>query len=151
MTSSCGSGEPGMQHPTMTIDDANQRVEQYSTQIREALPTEATYELSAYEDRGDCSDPTDAGPKNRVIASRTYQIHGLPASNVPSYFSALRAWWQNHNFRILDNNPPNEFLWVENKSDGFQMTLKSNFKGELFLITSSPCVWPNGTPEPPSS
>ncbi|GAA4669580.1 hypothetical protein GCM10023214_75090 [Amycolatopsis dongchuanensis] len=149
MTGACGGKDVGMQ-PTITIDEANRRVEQYSTQVREALPAEAVYELSAYEDRGDCSDPTDRGPKNRVVASRTYQIQGLPAANVPSYFGAVRTWWQDHGFRILDDNPPNEFLWGENTADGFQMTLKSNFKGELFLIVSSPCVWPGGTPEPPT-
>ena len=104
--------------------------------------------MSAYENRGECSDPTDGGSPERVIASRTYRIQGLPAAGIPSYFAALRTWWQNHDFRVLDDQPPNEFLWVENNADGFQMTLKANPSGQLFLITSSPCVWPGGAATP---
>ncbi|MFD2468246.1 hypothetical protein [Amycolatopsis silviterrae] len=42
----------------------------------------------------------------------------------------------------------NEYLWVENNADGFRMALQANSAGGLFLISTSPCVWPNGTPIP---
>jgi len=133
---------------TITIEQANQKVEDYSVQIRQALPAEAQYEISSSEKAGTCTDPSDNGPKSRVLASRTYKVLGLPKDKIPGYFDALRAWWQNHDFRVLDNTPPNEFLWVENNADGFRMTAKSNIGGELYLIATSPCVWPDGTPEP---
>ncbi|MGW7538241.1 hypothetical protein [Amycolatopsis sp. NPDC054798] len=133
--------------PTITAAEANRRVEEYAAKVREALPPNAVYELYASEEHGDCSDPSDNGVKGRVIASRSYQVRGLPADRIPSYFDALRAWWQSHGFRVLDNTPPNEFLWVENTSDAFRMTLKANSDGELFVIATSPCVWPDGTPK----
>lgn len=143
----CGNGPGGdTMQPTITAAEANRRVEEYATKVREALPANAIYELYASEEHGDCSDPSDNGARGRVIASRSYQIHGLPADQIPASFDALRGWWQSHNFRVLDNNPPNEFLWVENNGDAFRMTLKANSAGELFVIATSPCVWPDGTP-----
>ncbi|MEU6644195.1 hypothetical protein ABZ863_16790 [Saccharomonospora sp. NPDC046836] len=134
--------------PTITIDEANRRVEEYVARAVKALPPEAELRLGYEERSGDCSDPTDHGPKNRVVANRDYNVLGLQPEKIPTYFDALRTWWLANNFRILNDTPPNEFLWVENNTDGFQMTLQANSKGELFLIAGSPCVWPNGTPEP---
>ncbi|MGW7530697.1 hypothetical protein [Amycolatopsis sp. NPDC054798] len=142
LVSGCGSGA----EPTITADQANRQVEDYSMQARLALPAEARYSLFSSEQRGDCSDPSDNGAKNRVLASRGYRVEGLAKDKFPRYFDALRAWWQSHNFRVLDNNPPNEYLWVENNSDGFRMTLQANSQGGLFLTSTSPCVWPDGTP-----
>lgn len=133
---------------TITIEQANQKVDDWLTQVRQALPPEATYELSSSEERGSCLDPADGGSQERVVANRTYKVLGLPKDMIPSYFDALRSWWQNHNFRILDNTPPNEFLWVENNNDGFRMTFQASPQGNLFLIASSPCVWPGGVPGP---
>ena len=134
--------------PTITIAEANTRVDDYIARAVKALPPEATLELYLQERSGDCSDPTDRGPKNRVVAGRSYQVHGLDPKQVPSYFTMLRSWWLANGFRVLDDKPANEFLWVENNSDAFQMTLKANSSGGIFLLAGSPCVWPNGTPEP---
>ncbi|GAA4530135.1 hypothetical protein [Amycolatopsis samaneae] len=133
--------------PTITINEANTRVEDYASRAVKALPSQAKLTLTYEERHGDCSDPTDHGPKNRVVANRSYQVLGLDSKEIPSYFAMLRSWWLANNFRVLDETPPNEFLWVENNADGFQMTLKANFKGEIYLLAGSPCVWPNGTPE----
>lgn len=133
--------------PTITIDEANRRVEDYALKVREALPPQAKYDLYSSEERGSCSDPTDSGSKDRALASRSYEVSDLALDKIPSYFDALRTWWQNHNFRVLDNTPPDEYLWVENNTDGFRMTFKASpDKAKLFLIATSPCVWPDGTP-----
>lgn len=98
-----------------------------------------------------CDDPTDNGPKGRVIASTTYQIHELPPDQYPHFFDLLRSWWQRNNYRVLDDSrrsPTDMYLWVENNHDGFRMALQSNNNGGLFIIASSPCVWPHGNPEP---
>jgi hypothetical protein len=134
--------------PTITIEQANQKVEDYLTQIRAALPAEAQYKLTYAEERGPCLDPTDNGSTDRMVANRSYQVLDLPKENIPAYFDAVRAWSQSHNFRILDNNPPNEYLWLENNADAFRMAFKASPQGNLFLTASSPCVWPDGTPIP---
>ncbi|SDY16209.1 hypothetical protein SAMN05421504_104713 [Amycolatopsis xylanica] len=135
--------------PTITAEEANRLVEDYAMKVREALPPEAEYKLYASENRGSCTDPSDNGAQGRVLASRSYEVNGLPSDKIPSYFDALRTWWLNHGFHVLDNTPQNEFLWVENNADGFRMTFKASpGKKNLFLISTSPCVWPGGKPLP---
>jgi hypothetical protein len=133
---------------TITINEANDKVDAYITRAMAELPPGATLEVNTYNRTEDCSDPTDNGPKGRVSAGRSYKILGLQVEAIPSYFDTLRAWWQANNFRILGDTPRNEFLWVENNSDGFQMTLKANPAGGIYLLAGSPCVWSNGTPDP---
>lgn len=127
----------GMQ-PTITLDEANQKLDDYIDQALAQLPDEADVtNPHHYHDR-DCTDPDDQGPEGRKRASRNYEVVGLEPDNIPSYFETLKSWWQWNNFRVLDNNPQYEFLRVENNDDSFRMTLKSNPKGELYLIAASP-------------
>jgi hypothetical protein len=134
--------------PTITIAEANTRVDDYIARAVKALPPEAKLELNLQERSGDCSDPTDRGPKNRVVANRGYQVNGLDPKQVPAYFAMIRSWALANGVRVLDDKPVNEFLSVENNTDAFQMAFTANSNGGIFLSAGSPCVWPNGTPEP---
>lgn len=134
--------------PTITLDEANRTVDSYIERVVAQLPAAAKLKERLRFDGSPCDDPDDHGPLGRKTASRNYQVLGLDSGKIPQYFDTLRAWWERNGFRILDNNPRYEFLWVENNADGFRMTLKANENGAIFLIASSPCVWPNGTPEP---
>lgn len=135
---------------TMTLDEANRRVEEYIRQALTALPRSAQLELQEkYEDL-DCDDPTDSGPAGRRFASRSYQVTGLNAAEIPTYYNDLKAWWPQHGFKILkdDSRPTREYLWVEKGSDSFRMAFEANDLGQMYLIASSPCVWREGTPSP---
>jgi len=59
------------------IAEANTRVDDYIARAIKALPSQATLKLTLQELHGDCSDPTDNGPKNRVVANRSYEVLGL--------------------------------------------------------------------------
>ncbi|MDV6013736.1 hypothetical protein [Haloechinothrix sp. LS1_15] len=134
--------------PTITLDEANDRLDDYIDRALAQLPDAA--ELTNphhYHDR-DCTDPDDHGPEGRKFASRDYEVVGLDPDEIPTYFDTLKTWWQNNNFRVLDNEPEYEFLWVENNDDSFRMTLKANQQGAMRIGASSPCVWPEGTPDP---
>lgn len=37
---------------------------------------------------------------------------------------------------------------VENRENGFRMSLQESSQGDLSIGASSPCVWPDGTPAP---
>jgi len=144
----CGTDSGAGMKPTITIAEANTRVDDYIARAVKALPPQATLELNLQERSGDCSDPTDRGPKNRVVANRGYKVHGLDRKQIPSYFTTIRSWALTNGFRVLDDKPVNEFLSVENNTDAFQLAFTANFNGGIFLSAGSPCVWPNGTPEP---
>jgi len=146
LITSCGT-EPEMR-PTVTVEQAEQRVEEYFRQVLAVLPAQAR-PVPGLIDTYECDDPTDNGPKGRKIASVDYQIHDLPQADYPEYISRIERWWLDHDFRILDDErPKRESIWVENNRDGFRMRVTASKGGKLILIASSPCVWPHGTPEP---
>jgi hypothetical protein len=134
---------------TITEEEATQRAEDYVRQAMEALPPEARLEVLSGTSSGPCDDPTDNGPRGRVTVGNIYWVRGLPAESNPQYFDSMVRWWTDHDFAILtDKRPQSNYVWVENKRDGFRMAFRDNPKGELALGADSPCVWPNGTPEP---
>jgi hypothetical protein len=147
----CGSTDSsegaGMQ-PTITLAEANRKVEDYAENARRAINPALTFTNPDKQTDFPCTDPDDNGPKTRRSASVSYQLAGVAPQKIATYFEALRTWWQKTGFTVLKDEPRNEFLWGQHNEDGFQLTLKTNIKGEVFLIAGSPCVWRNGTPEP---
>ncbi|QFU93668.1 hypothetical protein [Amycolatopsis sp. YIM 10] len=129
---------------TITLDEANRRLDAYIEQALAQLPAGAGLRERLRIEEEPCDDVE--GDRGKQQASRNYQVTGIDPVRIPSCFDTLRAWWLNNGFRVLDNNPADEFLWVENDADGFRMTLKAADGGRLMLISSSPCVWREGTP-----
>lgn len=143
-----GNPMPGMK-PTLTQQQATQRVDDYVQQALSTLPP-AQLEDQEYEPSA-CDDPTDHGPKGRVNVSKGYMLWGLPKEQNTQNIDKVRQWALSHNFGILDDSKqPDQFLWMENKQDGFQVTIKESGDESkvMTLIVGSPCVWPNGTPSP---
>lgn len=133
---------------TITVEEAEQRVEDYFRKALAVLPERARPEVGLIH-TVECDDPTDDGPKGRKIASVNYQILDLRQDDYPEYVARLEQWWLDHNFRVLDDERPTyQSIWVENNDDGFRMRITASDKGRLVLIATSPCVWQNGTPEP---
>jgi hypothetical protein len=149
MLTACSSGTDVTMHNTITAEQAAQRVEANFRQSLAQLPAHAQ-PVKQVADTYSCDDPPDNGPKGRVIASVGYRIDGLDSTEYIHYFDTLRTWWTQHDFRVLhESQQPNQlYLWVENNTDGFRQTMNTNDRGELYLVGSSPCVWPNGTPQP---
>ena len=87
----------------------------------------------------------------RIIASRDYWLNDIPNDRQADYVNALVQWWTEHDFAILTDKRPNDiYVWVENRRDGFRMAIQQTAVGpkRLSLGATSPCAWPNGTPEP---
>ena len=143
---SCGT-EPEVKN-TITVDQAEERVEHYIRQAVDVLPAQARPEPGLIHTT-DCDDPTDNGPQGRKVASADYQIFDLSPAEYPKYVADLERWWRDNGFRILDDERPTyQSISVENNEDGFRIRVQDNDQGELYITASSPCVWPHGTPEP---
>lgn len=133
---------------TITAAEAQRLVDVYVQEAMTALPPHARLEKQSgmvY----DCSDPTDHGPRGRVIASINYWIRDLPKDQNQAYFDAALRYWTQHGWKLLtDSRPQDNYIGVEKISDGFRMSLTASIHGDLNIGTDSPCVWPNGTPAP---
>lgn len=143
-----------------TIDEqrATDLLGQHVARAVAALPVAPRLELAS-ELRTECDDPTDFGPKGRIQVSRRYWLADLPAGRTGEIFDAMRRHWLANDYRVLEDAPdravedmktgqvrPAPLLWVEHNGDGFRMTLVSSVGGDLSLVTTSPCIWPDGTP-----
>ena len=136
---------------TITQQQASERAERYVRDAVAALSPAAQLELSGRFDDSPCDDPTDNGPKGRVIASVTYWLNDIPVDHQSEYVNTLFQWWSEHDFAVLtDNRATDIYVHVENRRDGFRMAVQQTAVGpkRLSLGATSPCVWPNGTPEP---
>jgi hypothetical protein len=143
----CGTYPGGAMRNTITAHDAQRRVEDYIQQAITVLPPQRRL-TNRFKKTYACDDPTDNGPKGRVIATTDYQINGLSPDQYDHHLDALKKWWIGHDFRVLqDARPKDLYVWVENNADGFRMAVQINDRGEMYLIATSPCVWPNGTPD----
>jgi hypothetical protein len=79
--------------PTMTQQQAIDRVEKLIKEAVAQLPATARLEISRREDDFDCDDPTDGGPKGRIFVERDYWIRGLPVNRYEKQFDTLQRYW----------------------------------------------------------
>jgi len=133
---------------TITEHEAKDRVELYIEAVVAALPGSAERKPFT-QHRSECTDPTDDGPQGRFEISATYEVTGLEPARFGEYFDAIVQWWTAHDFTILtDSRPKDQYVFVRNNADAFDMTVQANDLGKFYVGATSPCVWPNGTPEP---
>ncbi|MEU3621965.1 hypothetical protein BS329_01180 [Amycolatopsis coloradensis] len=133
---------------TITEQQAYDKVENYIQGAFAALPAPAELKLFT-RNRSECTDPTDKGPQGRFEISATYEVVGLDSARFPEHFVAISKWWESHDFEVLtDSRPTIQYLFARNTGDAFDMSLKANDLGKFYVGATSPCVWPNGTPEP---
>lgn len=133
---------------TITLKEANRKVDRYIEQAQAQLPPRSRLEERLRFEDSPCTDPDDHGPQGRKIAERSYEVTGIESSKIRDYFDTLKRWWTDNDFSVLDDDPPYKYLTVENNIDGVRLALQANDQGHLYLMASSPCVWPNGTPDP---
>ncbi len=133
--------------PTITEQQAKDKVELYIETALSALPATARRKPFT-RNRSECTDPTDKGPQGRFEISATYEVTGLDTAKFAEYFDALVQWWSAHDFEVLtDSRPKDQYVFVRNNADAFDMSAQANDLGKFYVGATSPCVWPNGTPE----
>ncbi|KFU80010.1 hypothetical protein SAMN04489729_2549 [Amycolatopsis lurida] len=133
---------------TITEQQARDKVEQYIQGALSALPDGAAVKPFT-RNRSECTDPTDKGPLGRFEISATYEIVGLDSARFAEHFAAITQWWEANAFKILtDARPTDQYVFARNTGDAFDMSIKANDLGKFYVGATSPCVWPNGTPEP---
>ncbi|APU12879.1 hypothetical protein UA75_04100 [Actinoalloteichus sp. GBA129-24] len=97
----------------------------------------------------ECQDPTDRGPLGRSQFTTRYFLDELPREDNDSNVEAVYQHWIENGYQVLvDDRPDRIFISVQHEDDAFRMSIRASVQGDLSLGASSPCIWPNGTPEP---
>jgi hypothetical protein len=154
----CGIISGGGKHVeknTMTQQQATNRVEQIIRDTIAALnPKPELSKQEAMSQPTSCVDPTDGGSPDRTVISHTYLLNGLPGSHNGAIASRIKAYWDSQDVRYnnsdgLTSDHPD--ITGYTRPDEFLVSLSTNAQKVLMLTVTSPCIWPNGTPEPSSS
>lgn len=131
----CGSSRAELS--PVTESDAYDRVEAYVRSAAMALPADASLEPASAPSSVACEGQAN----EQVRVTSTYWVRGITYDN--AHFDTMLRWWEEHNFELLDDlRPERHYLWVQNTTDGFRMSLRDNEKGELLLGAESPCLNP---------
>jgi hypothetical protein len=137
--------------PTLNEQQATDRVQRHIGDTVAVIQPPPRLEIQSPLHTMQCDIPSDNGPLGRIVISRGYWLEGIPVERNAEVFAAVERYWVNNGWVILNDDTSSEarpFLSVENRADSFRMSLQTSVDGELSIGASSPCVWPNGTPEP---
>ena len=134
--------------PTITQDEATEKVGEHADDTLTALPEEAQLEERGGPSPSPCGDSSILGPQGRVTVGEFFWIRGIPEEDNETTLELMHDHWNNNGYQILnDNRPDDPFINVENKEDNFLIATQYNKNGTLSLTIGSPCLWPDGTPE----
>jgi hypothetical protein len=135
---------------TITLDEANQRANDYAQQVSAALPDKPRLVPNAGGIiNTECTDPDDNGPQGRMSAGGGFFLQDIPPERIPEMFDFFHRYLTQQGFTVRTQQ--SDFLVMVNPKDGFRIGMQEGGEGTnkgLSLIVSSPCVWPNGTPAP---
>lgn len=147
----CNTGQEqrsGMEE-TINQDEAAQKIDQHITEAAAVLPDTVKLEPLGPIAFASCDDPTDGGPKDRVTVSQRKWLTGLPTEDNEQNVDLLHDYWVSNGYRVIHDLRPDElFVTVESETDAFNVSVQSSDEGDLSIGASSPCVWPEGTPNP---
>ncbi len=138
-----------MPSPSPTVAEASARVEQHVRAVATSFAG-AGLEIRFPLRVSPCTEPVGGGPPGQVMAGVTYRVTGLPPERSPAVFDAARRFWVDHGYRILvDSRPRDAYIDAEAPApDWTTISLQESTDGThlLYLVASSACVLPSGTP-----
>lgn len=135
--------------PTLNTQQATDRVQQHIDDAVAVIEPTPRLEPESFLDMP-CDPPSDNGPLGRIVVSRGYWLRDIPPERNAEVFAAVERRWVDNGWVVLadDTDSQDAFLSVENRADAFRMSLSSSVDGQLSLGATSPCIWPDGTPDP---
>ena len=134
--------------PTITQEEATEKVGEHADDTLSALPGEAELEERGGPGSPPCGDPSMLSEEDRVTVSEFFWIRGIPEEDNETALELMHDHWTDNGYQILnDSRPDDTFINARNEEDSFQVATQYNKNGTLSLTVRSPCLWPDGTPE----
>ena len=144
----------GQMKPTMTKDEALARVEELINDTVAIIEPKPRLDV----------DPTTLTPYSclgwvgdsdgRIYISRAYYLRGIPRDKdkLADIARRVRRHWEQRGHLIEGTSKDGINIAARSRPDDFILALSRTAGDVLGIEVSSPCIWPNGTPEPsPSS
>ena len=134
--------------PTMTQDEATERVGEHADDTLAALPEGAELEELSEPSSSPCGNPSMLSEEDRVTVGVNFWVNGIPEEDNETALALMHDHWDANGYQILnDSRPDDTFINARNEEDSFEIATLYNKNGKLALTVRSPCLWPDGTPE----
>ncbi|MBB5866978.1 hypothetical protein F4553_000357 [Allocatelliglobosispora scoriae] len=126
--------------PTLTSEQAAVRVDEHVNAAIGALVPPRTL-TAGPKSTMPCDDPSDHGPKGRVTVEHRYTLPGADTT----VLDGLVDYWTGHGYRVLRDERGRRLAEVAVEADdGYAVVATTNVVGEISVVGTSPCVWPQG-------
>ncbi|RZQ60907.1 hypothetical protein EWH70_27095 [Amycolatopsis suaedae] len=132
---------------TETMPEAQARVERETNAAASAIfPPGFTLSVQSTLSMP-CADIEDKGT-GQSRASVNYWVDNIDNRRNNEYFDKLKTWWANNGWEIETDKSPDDYMNAT--KDEYKMAIQTTITPDrrVSIGTNSPCVWPNGTPEP---
>lgn len=147
-------GGKHMEKSTMTKQQAIARAEQIIKNTAVAVrPAPRLERYQSVVEETSCVDPTDGGSPDRTVINRRYLLRVPPDRN-GDVVRQVKAYWDSIGVKYSSEvslDAANPVITGYTQPDEFLVSLFANAGKDIYIGTASPCIWPNGTPEPSSS
>ncbi|WP_198658981.1 hypothetical protein [Nocardiopsis sp. FIRDI 009] len=131
----------------MTQDEAYERAEEHIAGAVAVLPETVVLSSLGGDLSNPCFDTVDGGASGIAAVGRTYWLRELPVEDNEANVDLLYEYWTANGYQVTDDGRPDDLaVFVEHEEDSFRMSVQSSVQGSLSISSSSPCVWPEGTP-----
>lgn len=141
------------EQPTITQAEAEKRVEALIQATADQITPKPRLErlIQPDTDLHRCIDPADGGSEDRIVVSREYWLREIPEKQNADVARQVKSYWEAQGHRIteasgLERNQPD--VLGRTRPDDFLIGIEWSTDGALRLGATSPCIWPDGTPEP---
>jgi len=140
------TGCDSTQEPTVTKEEAVQRVAVRAEEALQHLPPGATLKQTLHQDDLACDDQDRDGAR---FVETNYQVVYPQGWAVDQSMTTLSDYWEANGYEVVrddrdDASHPE--LVVEKKADGFRIgyliSRRDNGTADVFLRSSSPCYQP---------
>ncbi|MEU7984495.1 hypothetical protein AB0B56_06475 [Streptosporangium canum] len=151
LATGCTGGE-AVNGPTMTQAEALVRVEQLIKETVAVIRPRPRLDLYRPSlNVNSCLDPTDGGSEDRIVIGRSYYLRDIPRYQVAEVARQVKQYWEQQGYYIEGVSANGLNIAGHSQPDDFLISLASTGNNDVLnLGVTSPCVWPNGTPEPSS-
>jgi hypothetical protein len=137
--------------PTMTPQHATARAEQILQETADALTPRPTLEVNKLlSGTGPClAESSDSSKQVQVALS--YWLRGIPTQDNSNIGQQILHYWKHKGYAISSTKgvgTASPTIAGGTVSDDFLISLQTSSNGAMFIGTTSPCLWPHGTPPP---
>lgn len=142
MVAGCTGSGDDVPNTTITVQEADARVERHIREVAAALPG-ARLEPLSEPLKVPCGGIVGGPDNGMVYASRSYQFRGIAADQIDAAIDTAIGYWTANGYQVRTDARTQGYIQAD-APDGTWLPLQNATEGYLTIAAYSICVWPDG-------